>query len=224
MKAKPIIRAKSLKEKAYETLREMILMGELPQGKIQNEKKLAEALGVSRTPIREALLELSREGIVKFIPNKGIVIQELTTSQVKEVFEIRQIIECHIVLVVAKILTSSDKKILENILKKQETMARNKDNAGFIEADRNFHLFLSLKMKNEKLEAILQNLRDQIQLMGIYAISRALRIKNVLEEHKNIMSALIDGNGKRAKAEMEKHLRNTEKLLVEMIQAKKSES
>ncbi len=68
----PISRTKSLKEKAYDILKELILTGRLEQGKLHNEKRLAEVLGVSRTPVREALLELSREGMVSFVPSKGV--------------------------------------------------------------------------------------------------------------------------------------------------------
>ena len=100
----PISRAKSLKEQAYEKLKELIITGALEPGELHNEKRLAEALGVSRTPVREALLELSRESMVAFVPGKGVEICKFTTEQVREVFEIRRIIEGYII---KKIATNS---------------------------------------------------------------------------------------------------------------------
>ncbi|MGD2186046.1 MAG: GntR family transcriptional regulator, partial [Desulfobacterales bacterium] len=106
----PISRSKSLKEQAYDKLKELIITGALEPGTLHNEKRLAEALGVSRTPVREALLELSREGMVAFVPGKGVEIFRFTTQQVREVFEIRRIIEGYIIKKIASRLTDADIK------------------------------------------------------------------------------------------------------------------
>ena len=213
----PISRTKSLKEKAYDILKELILTGRLEQGKLHNEKRLAEVLGVSRTPVREALLELSREGMVSFVPSKGVKIRKITTKQVKEVFELRRIIEGYIIKSISKQLTPADLKKIEKILSKQDRSASKDEEVTFIEMDKEFHLFMASKMGNEQIEAILQNLRDQIHLMGIRAIKDQSRSQQVLKEHQRIFFALKKKDAKRANEELMRHLNNTEKILIDSL-------
>jgi DNA-binding GntR family transcriptional regulator len=199
----PISRTKSLKEKAYDILKELILTGRLEPGMLHNEKRLAEVLGVSRTPVREALLELSREGMVSFVPSKGVKVRKITTKQVQEVFELRRIIEGYIIKSISKQLSPADLKKIEKILSKQDRSATKDEEVTFIEMDKEFHLFMASKMGNEQIETILQNLRDQIHLMGIRAIKDQSRSQQVLKEHQRIFSAL--------------HLNNTEEVLIEVL-------
>jgi len=213
----PISRTKSLKEKAYDILKELILTGRLEQGKLHNEKRLAEVLGVSRTPVREALLELSREGMVSFVPSKGVKVLKITPKQVQEVFELRRIIEGYIMKSISKQLTPVDLKKIEKILSKQDRSASKDEELSFIEMDKEFHLFMASKMGNQQIEAILQNLRDQIHLMGIRAIKDQSRSQQVLKEHQKIFSALKKKDAKRAHEELMKHLNNTEKILIGIL-------
>jgi DNA-binding GntR family transcriptional regulator len=213
----PITRTKSLKEKAYDILKELILTGRLEQGKLHNEKRLAEVLGVSRTPVREALLELSREGMVSFVPSKGVNVVKITPKQVQEVFELRRIIEGYIIKSVAKQLIPADLKKIEKILSKQDRSASKDEDLAFIEMDKEFHLFMASKMGNQQIETILQNLRDQIHLMGTRAIKDQSRSQQVLKEHQRIFSALKKKDAKRAYVELMRHLNNTEKTLIDIL-------
>ncbi len=219
----PIERTKSLKEKTYDILKELILTGRLEQGKLHNEMKLAKELGVSRTPVREALFELRKEGMVDFVPNKGILIREITVKQVKEIFEIRQIIETYVTQAIAHRLTPADLKKLDAIIKKQEKLALRNDNEAFIEMDRKFHLLLASSMDNRRLALILENLRDQIHCMGVYAIKKAERIGQTLTEHIEILEALREGKAKKAQKAMAQHLKNTEKTILDLLQEEKPE-
>jgi DNA-binding GntR family transcriptional regulator len=217
----PIERTKSLKEKTYDILKEMILTGRLEPGRLHNEVKLAKELGVSRTPVREALSELRQEGIVDFVPNKGILIREITVKQVQEIFEIRQIIESYVTQAVASRLSAADLKKLDAIIKKQEKLALRNDNQAFIETDRKFHLLLAARLDNRRLGAILENLRDQIHFMGIYAIKKSGRMGQTLTEHIKILAALREGKAKKAQKAMLQHLKNTEKTILELLRVEK---
>jgi DNA-binding GntR family transcriptional regulator len=213
----PITRTKSLKEKAYEVLKELILTGRLEQGKLHNEKRLAEVLGVSRTPVREALLELSREGMVHFLPSKGIRVRKITAKQVQEVFEIRRIIEGYIIQSISKTMRDADLKKIEAIIRKQERLAHLGEEVAFIAIDKEFHLFLASRTGNQQMEGILRNLRDQIHLMGIRVIRGGERVNQVLTEHRSILKALKEGDGKRAHKALLQHLGNTEKVLMDTL-------
>jgi len=213
----PISKNKSLKEQAYDALKTMILTGKLERGRLYNEMKWAQQLGVSRTPVREALLELSNEGIIDFLPNRGVIIREITIKQVREVFEIRQIIEGYVTQALGKRLTPSDLMKLDRLIKKQEEQAARNDNESFIETDREFHVFLASRMDNQRLESILQNLRDQMHLMGIYALKNRERAEQVLAEHIEILNALKEADARKAQKAMIRHLKNTETIIVDMI-------
>jgi len=213
----PISRAKSLKEQAYDKLKELIITGALEPGALHNEKRLAEALGVSRTPVREALLELSREGMVAFVPGKGIEICKFTTQQVREVFEIRRIIEGYIIKKITARLTDADTREIDRIINNQEKMLSRTERPAFIEYDKQFHLYLASKIGNKQIESILDNLRDQMHLMGIRAIADDSRMKTVVEEHRAIYSGLQERDPQKAFDALISHLENTEKTIAEKI-------
>ena len=214
----PISRAKSLKEQAYDKLKELIITGALEPGKLQNEKRLAEALGVSRTPVREALLELSREGMVVFVQGKGVEIFKFTTQQVREVFEIRRIIEGYIIKKIATRLTGADIKEIDRNISNQEKMFRKTERVAFIEYDKQFHLYMASKIGNQQIESILDNLRDQMHLMGIRAVEDDSRMKQVIEEHRAIFYGLKERNPQKAFNALINHLENTEKTIAEKIE------
>ena len=213
----PISRAKSLKEQAYDKIKELIITGSLQPGELHNEKRLAEALGVSRTPVREALLELSREGMVTFVPGKGVEICKFTAEQVREVFEIRKIIEGYIIEKITERLTDKDiKEIDQNISHQEKTMVE-RDRLAFIEYDKQFHLYIASKIGNKQIESILDNLRDQIHLMGIRAVEDHSRMLQVIKEHRKICSGLKERDPKKTHEALMNHLDNTEKILIDNI-------
>jgi len=214
----PISRAKSLKEQAFDKLKELIITGALEPGELQNEKRLAEALGVSRTPVREALLELSREGMVAFVPGKGVEVCKLTTQQVREVFEIRRIIEGYVLKKIATRLTEADIKEIDENISNQEKMLSINERLGFIEYDKQFHLYLASRIGNQQIESILDNLRDQMHLMGVRAIEDYSRMKQVIEEHRAIFAGLKEGNPSKAFNALIRHLENTEKTIADKIE------
>jgi len=213
----PISRSKSLKEQAYDKLKELIITGAFEPGALHNEKRLAEALGVSRTPVREALLELSREGMVDFVPGKGVKICKFTTQQVREVFEIRRIIEGYVIKKIAAQLTDADIREIDRNISNQENMLASIDRPAFIEYDKQFHIYLASKIKNKQIESILDNLRDQMHLMGIRAIEDDSRMKKVIEEHRAIYSGLKERNSQKAFDALINHLENTEKTITAQI-------
>lgn len=214
----PIHRAKSLKEQAYDKLKELIITGALEPGALQNEKRLAEALGVSRTPVREALLELSQEGMVAFVQGKGVEICKFTIQQIREVFEIRRIIEGYIIKKIAPRLTDLEINEIDKNIRNQEKMLLKTDRPAFIEYDKQFHLYMAARIGNHQIGSILDNLRDQMHLMGIRAVEDGSRMKQVIEEHRAIFSGLKEKNPQTAFDALIHHLENTEKIITEKIE------
>ncbi|MGD2186979.1 MAG: GntR family transcriptional regulator, partial [Desulfobacterales bacterium] len=153
-----------------------------------------------------------------FVPGKGVEIFRFTTQQVREVFEIRRIIEGYIIKKIASRLTDAHIKEINGNINHQEKMFAKTERLAFIEYDKQFHLYLASKIGNQQIESILDNLRDQMHLMGIRAVEDASRMKQVIEEHRAIFSGLKDRNPQKAFDALINHLENTEKTIAEKIE------
>ena len=116
-------RAPRLAKMAYERLRDSILNGQLEPGQIYNEMALAKELGISRTPVREALLEFSAQGLITFLPRKGVVIKHYTRKDVIEIFELRRVVELTAIEKVAKADPPLDLSRIEKYLEDQRKSA-----------------------------------------------------------------------------------------------------
>jgi DNA-binding GntR family transcriptional regulator len=200
---------------AYEALRDSILSGHLAPGNIVNEMALAKELGISRTPVREALLELSSQGLVEILPRKGIRIKYFTEQDVHEVCEIRELIELAVVEGMARNRADRSPKRLESALKQQRQAVKNGDVMEFLEADRRFHLSLTGLTDNRRLRRILENLGDLIHVMGTEGLIREGRVAEVLEEHQNVVDSLKQGKIPEAKEAMRLHLKNSRNAILE---------
>jgi len=215
----PLIkRDKSLKEKAYHVIKEMILMGKLDNKIIHNEKTISDLLGVSRTPDREAMLELSKENIVKYIPGKGLKLNIFTEKVIREAYEIRKLVEGLIINKVCNKINESEFEKIDKLLKSQIKYYHKYDEISFIEIDKEFHLYLSSLQDNDQINSILLNLRDQQHLMGINAVKdNKKRMLQVIGEHQAIFSALKKSDKKMCHNLMMQHLSNTEAILLSQL-------
>jgi DNA-binding GntR family transcriptional regulator len=205
----------SLSKKAYEAIRKSILSGDWKIGEICNEKAIAADLGISRTPVREALLELASQGLVIFLPRRGLMVNRFTRRDVDEIFELRKAIELAAVVKITKASPPFDLFNIEESLLQQRKTAKQKDYLAFMEADRSFHTYFSKLTNNRRLIAILENLRDMIHLMGTKALSLEGRALAVIEEHQTIFDAVKKGNVEEARRVMEIHLEKSKEAVEE---------
>jgi DNA-binding GntR family transcriptional regulator len=195
-----------LAKMAYKALRDSILTRELIPGEIYKEKALAMALGISRTPVREALLELSTQGLVTFLPRKGVMVYRYTRKDVEEIFEVRKIIESASVEKVAKASPPLDLSRVEKAFHKMQSSNKKRDALAFLDADRAFHIKLSGLIKNQRLLGILENSRDMTHLMGIKALDIENRYEEVIQEHWKVLDAVKNGKAAQAGIAMAYHL------------------
>ena len=215
MKIQPLNQPESLAKMAYETLRKSILEGQLKTGEIYNEMAIAKDLQISRTPVREALLELSAQGLVSFLPRKGVVIKHFTKRDVKEIFEVREAIELFVVEKVSRNHQSFDLNTINVIFKRQESAAQKDNPQQFIQADRDYHIRFCELAGNGRLVNILNNNRDMIQLMGIQALTRAGRYDEVVAEHKEVIEMAAQGKVAGAIKAMKYHLDQSRKAVLD---------
>jgi DNA-binding GntR family transcriptional regulator len=211
---------KSLTKLAYDALLKSILVGNLKPGIVFNEKALALDLGISRTPVREALLELSIQGFVTFLPRKGVVINSYDSQDVNEVFEIRKAIEGTVAEKLALMDPAADLSGCRSFVDRQEKAIDQNDKQAFLEADRRFHLALCQLTENRRLESILENIRNMVELMSAQALHVDDRDKAVLKEHRQIVEAIENGRQQDARTAMIKHLQDSEKAVMDSFSEK----
>lgn len=196
----------SLSKMAYHALRNVILEGHLKRGEIYSEMALAKELGISRTPVREALLELSSKDLVTFLPRRGVIVNSFTDQDIEEVFELRKAIELAAVEKVCGLSSACDFSKMQETIDKQRDAAKVLDYKAFIQWDRKFHTLFCELMGNRRILAILENIRDIVHLMGWQAMIVDGRLKTVIEEHKNVLDEVSDGKTESARHAMVNHL------------------
>jgi DNA-binding GntR family transcriptional regulator len=185
--------------------------GRLEAGGRYSVAQLAEQLGVSRTPVREALLVLEREGRVRFERNKGVRVLETTAADVAEVFELRLLLE---VPATARACGIVETEALQAELDAMGEAARAGDEAAFMDRDERFHELILLAAGNRRLAAIVAGLRDTVRGRGASTVGRSRSLDEIQAEHGAILDALIAGDADRAGAAMRYHLRRTGDLLA----------
>jgi DNA-binding GntR family transcriptional regulator len=204
-----------LAKMAYKALRDSILTRGLVPGEIYNEKMLAAELGISRTPVREALLELSSQGLVTFLPRKGIIVNRYTIKDVEDIFELRNVIEVACVVKVAKASPPLNLSQIDNAFREMKSANKNKDYLALLDADRTFHLKICELAENRRLLAIQENSRDMIHMMGIHALAMEDRSEEVITEHGEVLKAIKQGKPSTARKAMEYHLNRSKEAVLE---------
>lgn len=200
-----INKSESLAKKAFKALRHSILTNELTTNVVYNEKSLARDLGISRTPVREALLELSSKRLVKFLPQKGVIINTFSNKDIDEIFEIRSALELVSIKKLCLNHKTLDFSLLKNSLVDQKEASSLKDPIKFMKADRYFHIgFIKLTNNNYLMEEM-QNIRDIMHLMGFRALGIKKRMTKVIQEHENILKSVEEGNVSKTTQQMEYH-------------------
>jgi DNA-binding GntR family transcriptional regulator len=205
----------SLAKMAHEAIRQSILSGQWKIGELYNEKAIAADLGISRTPVREALLELASQDLIIFLPRRGLMVNRFTRRDVDEIFELRKAIELAAVEKITSASPPFDLFEIEESLLSQRKAVKQKDYLAFMEADRLFHTSFSELTNNRRLIAILENIRDMIHVMGAKALALEGRALEVIEEHQTIFEAVKKGRPEEARNAMAYHLDQSKGAVVE---------
>jgi DNA-binding GntR family transcriptional regulator len=214
-KINKIERPGTLQALAYEKIKGLMIAGELEVDAIYSANQFAEILGVSRTPVREALLQLSAEGLLVSMQGRGFKIKKFSEKRIKEFFETREIIESYIIERLVGSTVEQNLKELDDSMKQMRKYADKADIYGFLEADKAFHMNLVRRYGNALLVSIMENIRDLIAIFGRKALASPGRIHEVIKEHQKIIEALKQKNKQKASESIKYHLAATEKSLVE---------
>lgn len=207
----------SYKYKIYEKIKEDIITGVYSQGEVLNERQLSETLGVSRTPIREALQLLSFDGWVVKEPYKGTVVRTFDIDYVMNAQKVRRVLETLAIEDAMENIKDGDIEELCRILNEQKLCLNNYDPTEFMKLDREFHEKIYDLSNNEILINLLQNLNDIIRYFGIKVLTRPERSKTTLQEHLNVLDGMRAGNVRLAKEAMSYHLLKTGEEIYKYI-------
>jgi DNA-binding GntR family transcriptional regulator len=215
----PIKRPSTLNELAYEEIKKLLITGQLEFNTTYSANQFAEILGVSRTPVREALLQLAKEGCLIPVQGQGFRIKDYSEKEIKDFIETRKMIESYVLERLVGTLTREDIAALEDSLKRMMDKAKKGgDTNGFLEADKDFHMKLVHRYNNFFLVSVMQNIRNLISILGGKALARRERVQEVISEHEIILQAVREKKRKKAVEALAYHLSTTEKYLLENSQ------
>ncbi len=202
-------KAQPYKYQVYDEIKRGIFKGQYRPGDVLTERKLSDEMGISRTPIREAMQMLTYDGWLVMETYKGAVVREFDFEYVREVLKIRKTLE--MLAVEEAVLNVTDRELeeLEKIAGCQRDMLNHYDEYDFIEADRRFHKKIYEMSRNGTLESLLNNFNDIISFSGIHALKQEQRKRSVMEEHQRILEALKSRDGDMALRAMEDHMSKT---------------
>ncbi len=201
----PLDDALALSDRAYVAIREAILTLKIRPGQLVAIGDLADQLRISRTPVREALLRLEKEGLVSINPRKGAYATSISVDDVKEIFELRIVLEAYAARVAAPRLTAADHAHLRNILSASEAAFQAGDEIHAADLGRQLHDLLVHTVHNRRLVAYLDNLDGHYTRLRRFAVTLPGRFERSHEQHKALVAALESGNGEAAGRIMEDH-------------------
>lgn len=208
---------KPLRELVFEAIREAIIDGRLKPGERLMEIQLADDLGVSRTPVREAIRKLELEGFVVMIPRKGAYVADISLKEIADVFEIRGALEGLAAELAAERATEDEIEHMERLLVELAEVIEQKALDRIVEIDTRFHEALYASSRNERLGQILNLLREQIQRFRTRTMTHPARMKVALEEHRGMIEALSARDTEQARHLAQEHIHSAENSLMALL-------
>ncbi len=203
------------RDRAYQYLRGTVLSDPAVSGTFINEQAVATEVGISRTPVREALLMLAAEDLVQLVPHRGAFVAPVPGREIAEMMQARGVIETW---AATSSLASGDAPVeaMSAVLEQQRSIVDNGDAKEFIELDSQFHALLVDAAGNSVLGRLYDNLRAKHVLLGVVALQRsATRRQEVLAEHQAIVDGLVSGKPEAAEKAILSHLDSTGSLLMQ---------
>ncbi len=203
-------RPDTLARSAYLRLQEAIRDGTVRHGPLYSENELAETLGMSRTPVREAVIALTREGLLEVSAQRGFCVRDLSPAEQTEVFDLRTLLETYVV----RRLAEADPRThvvdrIDEVLDRQQQAITSGGRSQFLIIDEEFHLLMASLAGLDRTRETLGRLRGAMWLLGQEALTRPERDKAVMTEHRAIVAAIAAGDPDAAAAAITTHITNT---------------
>ncbi len=199
----------SLGSRVFRTIRENILEGKYATNEELKEKTIGEELGVSRTPVREALRQLELEGLVSIIPNKGAYVVGITQKDIQDIYEIRGLLEGLCAKWAAENITKEQLDELEEIVFLADFHAGKGNAEQLVELDNKFHEILYKASGSKELKHVLSDFHDYVQRVRKMSLTHDMRALESNKEHRMIVEALKEKDSMKAEKLANQHVLNT---------------
>ena len=206
-------------QRATTMLRDMIVSNQLPAGASYLESELAEMLGMSRTPVREAAMVLETQGLVEVRPRRGIRILPLSPQDMREIYQILTELEgLAAEQAAARKLTRSEERAVEKSLSEMEAALEADDREAWAAADKRFHQLLLTLSGNRRLEALVESYNDQVHRARMLTVRLRPSPVKSNRDHRALFEAIKAGDTRRARALHTAHRKEAMKLIIELLQ------
>ncbi len=206
-----------LRDVVFKTLRKGILTGELKPGERLMEIHLAKRLGVSRTPIREAIRKLELEGLVTMIPRRGAEVANITEKNLQDVLEVRQALESLAIELACERITEEKKQELEKRLCQVETAVHTGDTGAIASADVAFHDAIVEASGNVRLTQLVSNLGEQMYRYRFEYIKDVSKHPQIMQEHRMMFESIMEKDKRKAAQTVKTHIDNQEEAIMRKI-------
>ena len=198
----------SLGSQAYQEVKRLILEGRVPPGGKLNEGDLARALGISRTPVREAINRLEKEGLVNIFPQRGAFVVQFSAKDIEELFLIRENLEGLAANLAAKNATERQLEKLDSFVNGFIEPFTEKDVQRYAQEDFKFHQAIVNLSDAPRLINLIATLHDYIRIFRLTTAGSSGRMKTSLEGHRRLIAALREKDGEEAERKMREHIRH----------------
>ena len=204
-----------LRDVVFNTLRDAILTGKLVPGERLMENQLAEKLGVSRTPVREALRMLELENLVELVPRKGAQVLDMSEKDITNILEVRSALEGQATSLACKKMTKEDLQQLKNMEVDFEKAVADNDVEHFVDIDEDFHDLIFAATENDKLISIFRNLRIQLYRYRMaQAKNNETSMSTIVAHHRSIIRAIENHDAEEGASIAQGHIKyQTESIL-----------
>lgn len=209
----PRFQNRTLREQVLDHLREEILSSRLAPGSELNEVGLAESLGISRGPLREALGRLAAEGLVTMIPRRGAVVTKLTQREFVDAYQVRAALESLAIRLAVPRLTDDERARLHELAETMVAHAERDDVPAFFETNREFHRMFVVGSGNERLRAMHEQLINQMGRLLARSLQLRGSMQQSIDQHRAILEAVDAGDAARAAELLEAHVETPAQLL-----------
>lgn len=206
-----------LRDVVFMALRKAILTGKLKPGERLMEIPLADQLGVSRTPVREAIHKLELEGLVTMIPRRGAQVAQISEKGLKDVLEVRRALDTFCAELACERMSDEEMERLKAACKAFENATKTKDTTVIAKADVAFHDIIIKSTGNERLIATINNLAEQVYRYRFEYIKDDTQHARLIEEHRQLMDAILSRDPERARKASRIHIDNQEHSILTQI-------
>lgn len=206
-----------LRDVVFKTLRQAILTGELKPGERLMEIHLANRLGVSRTPIREAIRMLELEGLVTMIPRKGAEVSRISKQDITDVLEVRASLDALAVRLCCERITPEETEQLEKAADAFGQAIESGDLTAVAQADVDFHDIIVAGSKNKRLMQMVNNLAERVYRYRLEYIKDKSSHNNLIKEHKEILDFIKKKDAKSAEEAIIGHVKNQENAIIKQL-------